>query len=192
LIEQINIKIFSIINQYAGSNQVVDKIAVVIAEYLPFVFILALIYLLFSTDSENKHSALYSGYSAIVGVLVNLFITLFYFHPRPFMENIGTTLIKHAPESSFPSDHTTFMLSVATMLTFAKSTRVIGIILFLLGLLGGFFRVFCGIHFPADILGSFVVSVFASIVIFTLRKILVPVNNYVIHIYMKLLNKQVA
>lgn len=180
------------INQYAGSDQVVDKIAVAIAEYLPYVFILILIYLWFSANSENKHSALYSGYSAIVGVLVNLFITLFYFHPRPFMENIGTALIKHAPETSFASDHTTFMLSVATMLMFAKSTRVIGIILFLLGLFGGFLRVFCGIHFPADIFGSIVFSVFASIVIFTLRKILMPVNNYVILVYMRLLNKQMA
>lgn len=192
MIEQINTNIFSVINQYAGHHHTVDVVAVIIAEYLPFIFILAMIYLWLSANLEKMHSALYAGYSAFVGVIINLVITLFYFHPRPFMENIGTTLIQHAPETSFPSDHTTFMLSVATMLLFAKSTRILGIILLIAGLFGGFSRVFCGIHFPVDIFGSLVVSSFASIAIFLLRMKLIPVNNYVTHVYMEIIKKKMA
>lgn len=192
MLEQINTNIFSAINQYAGQLKAVDATAVIIAKYLFCIFILALIYLWLSKNPEKKHYALYAGYSAIVGVLVNFLITVFYFHPRPFMENMGTTLIQHAPETSFPSDHTTFMLSIAMMLLFASSTRFIGIILVIIGLFGGLARVFCGIHFPMDILGSLVVSFFASIIIFLFRLRLEPLNNHIIHVYKRVTNKRTS
>jgi membrane-associated phospholipid phosphatase len=47
-----------------------------------------------------------------------------------------------------------------------KETRIVGIGLFILGLIGGFARVLSGVHFPLDILGSIIVSIFASIMIY--------------------------
>jgi undecaprenyl-diphosphatase len=84
------------------------------------VFIAVLFYLWFSSRGDGKYSALVAGYSAIAGVLINRFITLFYFHHRPFMLEMGTQLVYHVPESSFPSDHTTFMLSIAAMLLYFR------------------------------------------------------------------------
>ncbi len=192
MLGRINISIFSAINKYAEKNPLVDNIAIAIAEYLPFVFIAVLICLWLSSKVDGKHTALYAGYSAVFGVLINLFITLIYFHPRPFMENIGTVLINHAPDSSFPSDHTTFLLSIATMLLFFKSTRIIGCSMLFFGLLGGTSRVFCGIHFPLDTFGSLLVSFLTSTMIWAFREKLKAINEYTVNVYMKALNRKKA
>ena len=119
MFNNLNTIIFNEINYFAGKNIFADKLGILIAEYLPIVFVLFLIYLWFNKN-KNKEFALYSGYSAILGILLNFLITLFYFHPRPFMNKVGTLLINHASETSFPSDHTTFMLSIAFMLLYFK------------------------------------------------------------------------
>lgn len=192
LLERINISIFSAINKYAGKSPLVDNIAIAIAEYLPLVFIAVLICLWFSSKVDGKHAALYAGYSAVLGALINFFITIFYFNPRPFMENIGTALINHAPNSSFPSDHTTFLLSIATMLLFSKSTRIIGCLLLFFGLFGGVSRVFCGIHFPLDIFGSLLVSFLTSTMIWAFRENFIAINEYTVNVYMKALDRKKA
>jgi undecaprenyl-diphosphatase len=192
MLERINVSIFSAINKYAGKCPLVDNIAIAIAEYLPLVFIAVLIGLWFSSKVDGKHAVLYAGYSVVLGALINFFITMLYFHPRPFMENIGITLINHAPNSSFPSDHTTFLLSIATMLLFFKSTKIIGCFLLFFGLFGGVSRVFCGVHFPLDIFGSLLVSFLTSTMIWAFRENLIAINKYTVNVYMKALDRKKA
>lgn len=185
--ERINIRLFSEINKYAGESVLFDNIAIVVSEYLPYVFIAALIYLWFSSKKDGKHSVLFAGYSAVVGILINRFISFSYFHPRPFIENIGISLVNHVPDSSFPSDHTTFMLSIAAMLMFIRPTRKAGSILFFLGLLGGASRVFCGVHYPQDIFGSLLVSLVTASTIWTLRNKLSIINEFAVNLYFRTL-----
>jgi undecaprenyl-diphosphatase len=187
LIDQINIKIFTDINRFAGESALLDKIAIDIAEYSPYVFIAVLFYLWFSSMKDGKYYALTAGYSAILGILINRSITLFYFHPRPFMQEIGTQLVYHVPESSFPSDHTTFMLSIAAMLLYFRSTVTIGCLLFFFGLLSGGSRVFCGVHFPVDIIGSVLVSLIVASTVWGLRKRLRVLNDLIINVYYRIL-----
>lgn len=160
------------------------------AEYLPFLFIAVLIYLWFSQKVGGKRISLYAGYSAVLGVVFNLLITVFYFHPRPFMDKIGTTLINHVPETSFPSDHTTFMLSVAMTLLIIKETRKTGIILCFFGIIGGLSRVFCGIHYPLDILGSLAVALVSSSLVLTFSTKLEIVNKFIINAYSQIVKKR--
>ena len=183
MIDQINIKIFTDINRFAGESTLLDTIVIAIAEYSPYVFIAVLLYLWFSSRKDGKYSALVAGYSAIAGVLINRFITLFYFHPRPFMLEIGTQLVYHVPESSFPSDHTTFMLSIAAMLLYFRSSVVIGCLLFFFGLISGSSRVFCGVHFPVDIIGSVLVSLIATYTVWGFRKRLRVLNDFIVKVY---------
>lgn len=154
-----------------------DAVAIGAAEYFPYLFILILIALWFCPDrfssaleSETKNAALYAGLSVVIGLLVNFVISLFYFHPRPFIQNLGTTLVQHAPDSSFPSDHTTFMLSIATVLVMEKATRPLGCVLYLLGLWGGLARVYIGVHFPFDILAALLVAGLVSLFILAAKK----------------------
>jgi undecaprenyl-diphosphatase len=169
---------------------VLDSISRISTKYLPFIFVLWLIYSWFSRKNEYKNSVLYSGYSAILALLLNSLISTLYYHPRPFMLNMGKLLIYHAPETSFPSDHTTFMLSIAFMLTYFKETRKSGLALSILGFIGGLSRVFCGLHFPIDIIGSFGVALLSSFLIYSLQTKLKTLNQIIIRLYFKVIKNE--
>ena len=181
--ETLNQNIFISINSNVGQNHTVDFFMTIIAQYLPYVFIVILFYLWFN---NKKNEALYSGYVATLGVSINLIIGLFYFHPRPFMDGLGLNLLSHKIENSFPSDHTTFIVSIAIMLITFKSTRVLGIISIILALWCGVARVYCGVHYPFDIIGSIVVSIIAVIIITILKDRLSRLNNLIISIWYKI------
>jgi len=190
-LEQINIDVFSAINQFAGRDPLIDDLAILAAEYLPVIFLLPLLYLWFGQNENGKDYALLAGYSSVLGIILNFAITLIYFHPRPFMDGIGHVLINHADETSFPSDHTTLMLSFALLLLFFKSTRTMGCVLTAIGLIGGLARVFCGIHFPFDIGGSLIVAFVSAIIIWLLRERLAVLNKHIINLYIKLFDQKV-
>lgn len=156
-----NHALFILINGYAGRNGTIDSIAVAVAEYLPFLFIAYLGYLWFFRK-ESREAVLLAGFGVSLALTVNLVITLFYYHPRPFMEHAVNLLIQHAPETSFPSDHATFMLALSFMLASFRQFRGVGALFILLSLGGGLARVFCGVHYPLDIAGSFTVSLAAT------------------------------
>ena len=182
----LNQQIFLTINNFAGKSHQLDLIMSMAAEYLPYIFIALLFYLWFR---DRKNEALYAGYATTLGVLINQIIGLFYFHPRPFMDHLGTTLLSHKIENSFPSDHTTFTLSIALMLITFKTTRVIGVVTTFLALWCGIARVYAGVHYPFDILGSVVVSILAVIVIMTFRNKLAILNNFAISVWQKITRK---
>ncbi|MCP4989276.1 MAG: undecaprenyl-diphosphatase [Colwellia sp.] len=167
--EEFNVATFLLINQYAGKSNFLDAFLIVFAEVTPYTFILIIIYLWFSNCVDRKKSSINSGLSVLLGMLTSYVISLFYYHSRPFVENLGTQLVEHAPDSSFPSDHTTFIFSISIMLLFNKSTRAIGSILCFLSFISGLSRVFVGVHFPLDIFGAILVAIFSSVVVFKLQ-----------------------
>ena len=167
--ELLNVKAFQYINRFAGGNPYLDGLGKLMASYMPVVFVLWLLFLWFRRGKQYREIVLYGVVAAALGLLLNLVITKVYYHPRPFMVLAGHYLIPHAPETSFPSDHTTFMLSVAIILLYSRETRLSGLILFILGLLGGLARVFCGLHFPLDIVGSLGVAIVVTGLLYLLR-----------------------
>lgn len=186
MIEQLNLALFHLINQYAGLNPVIDTLAIFAAEYMPVIVILALVILWILKGNNSRDVILYGIYAAIIGLVINYIIGLVYFHPRPFMIGLGTQLFQYPAETSFPSDHTTFMVSIALMLLYFKETRVYGVILLILGLIGGLARVFSGVHFPLDILGSIVVSIISTLIIFRFKDRFNPLNMLIEEIYLKI------
>ncbi len=187
MIEQLNYALFQLINQYAGVNPLIDTIAVIAAKYMPLVVIMGLVYLWIRNGIKTRDIVLYGIYAAIIGQIINYIIGLVYFHPRPFAIPLGTLLFQYPADSSFPSDHATLMFSVSLMLLYFKETRLAGIILLILGFIGGFARVFSGIHFPFDIFGSLLVSVISSIVIFHFKGRFNPLNRGIKDIYIKIM-----
>ena len=181
MLSQLNLELFKLINGLAGKNTFIDKLAIVSAKYLPIGFVVILAILWFG-KKELKHHILYACYSALLGLLVNFTIAYFYFHPRPFMEGIGKLLVYHEPETSFPSDHTTFMCSIAFSLIFFPKTRKLGITLLILGIIGGLARVYCGLHWPFDVFGSIIIALFASCFVYLIRNKLFRLNTFIIQL----------
>jgi len=189
MLEKANRDLFLAVNALAHQVGWVDGIAVITAKYLPLLFVGVLVYLWFTPKYDGKAYALYAGYATVIGLSINALITLFYFHPRPFMDGVGITLIQHVPETSFPSDHTTLMLSIAMVLFSLRVTRTLGSALLVLGVVGGLSRVFSGVHYPFDILGSVVVSFVAALFVLSFRKKLDFINKRIINTYFVIANK---
>jgi len=186
----LNRNAFLFINQFSGKIRAVDVTITIIAQYLPWMFMLFVLYVWFKKDREYKSISLLSIYSAAIGLLINYIITLFYFHPRPFMMHIGKVLITHPPETSFPSDHTTFMLSIAVLFIYFKKARIPGLILALAGLIGGFARVYCGLHFPGDIIGSIGVSIVSSSLMYGFNVKLGKINDFIISLWLRIVRDE--
>lgn len=171
-----NLTLFHLINDIAGKNHVLDSTMIFAAKNIIYIFAayLACIWL---TKSEYRQEALFAGYASVLGLGINFIITLFYFHPRPFMVPTGTLLITHAAESSFPSDHATVMFSVSIMLLAFNYLRYRGAIFLVLAFLSGLARVYSGLHFPMDIAGSLLVASLSTGILLTLKDYLIPVNR---------------
>ncbi|MBS0246461.1 MAG: phosphatase PAP2 family protein, partial [Proteobacteria bacterium] len=66
--------------------------------------------------------------------------------------------LAHAPENSFPSDHTTFFLTTGFALIATRGAPGFGKLVSLLGVLVAWARIYLGVHFPVDMLASAVVA----------------------------------
>ena len=181
-----NKELFLFINSFAEKNHLLDLFMIGAAKSIPYIFIVLLFYLWFR---DKKHEALYAGYATTLGVLIDEIIRSFYFHPRPFVEHLGTTLIQHKVNNSFPSNHTTFTLSIALMLLTFKTTRILGIVFTFLALLCGIARIYAGVHWPFDIAGSIIVAIISVIITTLLKNKLVIVNEFIISIWNKVFKK---
>jgi undecaprenyl-diphosphatase len=182
-LEDFNKDWFLAINSYAGHNHTLDFIITIIAQYTPYLFIAGLFYLWFT---HRKNEALFAGYAATLGIIFNQIIGLFYFHPRPFMENLGYTLLSHKAENSFPSDHTTFLFSIAFMLLAFKSTNKLAMVAIVFSLACGVGRIYCGVHWPYDIGASIFIAILAASIISDFEKKIDIVNQKIINIWDKI------
>ena len=157
----LNIDIFNLINSLAGKSLLLDSLMIFVAEYLIFIIIIPLVYL-FVKDKKNF---VFAFLCSLVSLIIGQLIKFFFYFPRPFALGIGKQLIEHAADSSYPSDHTIAVLSLGFGLMLTKYKKT-GILFLILGLLIGFSRIFVGVHFPVDILGSVLVSFIGCIIVY--------------------------
>ncbi len=181
--EELNKNLFLNLNSYAGQHHLLDLVMIFMAQFMPYIFIGLLFYLWFS---DKRHEALYAGYATTFGIMINQIIGMIVFHNRPFMDGLGLNLLSHKVENSFPSDHTTFTVSIALMLLTFKSTRMLGIVATVLALWCGVARVYAGVHYPLDIFGSIVVSIISVIILTTIKHKLIGLNDMIILIWNKI------
>lgn len=111
--------------------------------------------------------AVMCGMAAALGV--NQIAGLLWFEPRPFMVGLGHTLMAHARDNSFPSDHATFMWSLGFGLIATGAARGWGWLVCLLGLGVAWARIFLGLHFPIDMAGSLLVAVVGAAIACAVR-----------------------
>jgi len=151
--------LFSVINQFAGQNMYLDKTAIFFAEYLIAVFLLLVI-----IEFKNI-KFVYNTIVAVLGSLaINYAIKLFYFRPRPFVVYQVNLLIDHVESASFFSSHAAAAFAIA-MCIFLYN-RKSGILAFLIAFLISLARVFCGVHYPIDVITGALVGVASSYLIY--------------------------
>ncbi|MDA8128253.1 MAG: undecaprenyl-diphosphatase [Betaproteobacteria bacterium] len=160
--EHLNEVIFLLLNAGPHASPMTVDVARLLAEGAIWLVPLWLVLGWLRGSMAIRKVLLGAAVAGLAGLLLNQIIGLVWYHPRPFEAGIGRTLIKHAQDSSFPSDHLTLIWAIAISLALHQKTRLAGWSLALLGLPVAWARIYLGVHFPADMLGALLVGVLSA------------------------------
>ncbi|WP_419883273.1 undecaprenyl-diphosphatase [Peribacillus sp. B-H-3] len=183
-----NYELFKDIHNLSGHSNALDQFMVFITNNAIYIFALALLVLWLFGGKSMKRAVLFAGGTGAVALIANVVISHIYYEPRPFVTHHVHTLISHAKDASFPSDHSTgaFAIAIAMWFHYKKA----GIPMFILALLTGFSRIWAGLHYPFDVMGSLIVALIVAFVIFKLSGLLDPLVNGIISIYYSIFGRK--
>ena len=156
--EAFNQSLFLLLNAPQRPDAALLAMATLFADYLILLAPLVLLAGWLRGGESRRKRMLEAAIAGCAGLLLNQAIGLAWQHPRPFMIGLGHTLIPHAADSSFPSDHLTLMWAVAFSLMMHRDSRSVGTVLALLGLPMAWARIYLGVHFPLDMAGACIVA----------------------------------
>jgi len=163
MIEKWNIELFHWINASSHPATLAQNFAYFCAEILIYVLAAGIVIAwIYHPQRRFRAILLCATVSAGLGLAVNQLIGVFWYHPRPFELGIGHTLVRHVPETSFPSDHGVVFFAIGLALLWITGTRRWGVGVIAAGMVVAWSRIYIGVHFPADMLGSFIVSLLAT------------------------------
>ena len=154
-----------------------DTVVVIGAKYLIYIVaFLAVTVTLLSERSVRFNLIKLTLFSFPIAFLLSLIAAALFYDTRPFVVEQITPLIPHSADNGFPSDHTLFAMTAA--LTVLVYKRKMGMLLGVLAVIVGVFRVVAKIHYPIDIVGGIAIAIVAVslawIILKTLTKHRVP------------------
>ena len=156
-LSELNLSLFSWINASPEATNTSIHFAIFIANDLLYCMILLFAWFWLRGNYDTKKQILKAFIFTSIAILISQCISHVYYHPRPFVMEIGRTLIYHAPNGSFPSDHMLIFSSIAFSYLFSAQ-RKLGISLLVMAWLVAWSRVYLGVHFPLDMLGAFLLA----------------------------------
>ncbi len=160
MFDTINQFLFGLINAPNAANDTLVMGAKFAAEDLIYIVVLAIVLGWVLGKDAHRRTLFGAGLAAIVGLLISSAIRGLYYNPRPFAVDIGQQYLEHDPTGSFPSNHGTFLFSIALALLLGKSR--FGPIVLVVALATAWARVYLGVHWPLDMLGAFAVAMVAA------------------------------
>ena len=156
-LSELNLTLFSWINASPEASNTSIHFAIFIANDLLYCMILLFAWFWLRGNYDTKKQILKAFIFTSIAILISQCISHVYYHPRPFVMEVGRTLIYHAPNGSFPSDHMLIFSSIAFSYLFSAQ-RKLGIFLLIMAWLVAWSRVYLGVHFPLDMLGAFLMA----------------------------------
>lgn len=177
----INNHFFLLINAPADASPALVSAAELVASRLIDLIPVLLVVLWVWGKPAGRTGLAATSIAAALALGANQLVGLLWYEPRPFMIGLGRTLMTHVPENSFPSDHTTFILTVGFGLVTTCAAPKWGAIVSFLGILVAWARIYLGLHFPLDMLGSALIAglfgAVAALLVATLRRWMMPVAD---------------
>ena len=165
MFEATNQSMFAILNAPEGTSDQVVFIAKIAAEWLLYLVALLMVLGWVWRGDLVRRALFNAGLAAVLGLAFNQVIRSFWEHPRPFAAGFGQQFLEHAADASFPSDHGTILFSIAFGLLLSKVGREAGGVVMLMALATAWARVFLGVHWPLDMVGSFGVGLISALLV---------------------------
>ncbi|MCH7386931.1 phosphatase PAP2 family protein [Acinetobacter modestus] len=157
IFQSLNIYLFDCINSFATQNSIVDRVAIFTAHELNTIFICFLLFLLIYQWKIYNYLFAKTLLIVLLSLILSDLAEIFYHHPRPFEIGLGHQLIGHGPSSSFPSQHT-LTITIIAFSYWLAGFKKIGVFGIFVGMVVGLSRIYVGVHFPFDIIGSFIIG----------------------------------
>ncbi len=221
MLYHLNYVLFQDLNSQAGHYPWLDTLMIFCANYLIFFFPVILLLLWgiplawrhrpVSTEEagllqRRRAVVLWIAIACVLSFALNLLIEQFVFEPRPFITHKVHVLISHAPDASFPSDHTAWSFAVFSVLLFALLPSLLSarhgnaegistgtekrpsaglpllliVVSFVVACSIGLARVFVGVHYPGDVLGGALDGLLAGLIATVLLQVLSRPTNAVL------------
>lgn len=166
---RIDESLFRWINGFAGNQPWLDNVLVLLAGdfFLPVVIAAVAwsIWFLGRDATERLRHQVGFIYAAFGAGLVNSLLAVFdnfFFRARPFLALDQVTVLFYRPtDSSFPSNAAAFAFAMAAGVWMVH--RRMGIIIGIAAAVFSAARVYCGMHYPMDILGGALLGVLSSL-----------------------------
>ena len=156
--DQLNQTLFALINGPADPAPATLILAQFLADWVLYLVAAGLVIGWLRAGAETRRALVRVALTMVLALAVNFTIAALWYHPRPFELGIGNQLIAHAPETSFPSDHATILFAVAFSLFAFSAARLWAWLALVAAVAVSWARVWLGIHWPLDMLGSIVVA----------------------------------
>jgi undecaprenyl-diphosphatase len=183
----LNNTVFLWLNASAHPTPWIVDLAVVLADWAIWLIPLTLCAGWLYGNENSRRTMLMAAVAGGLGLFANQIIGTMWMHPRPFMVGLGHTLITHAPDSSFPSDHLTLWWAVAFSLLASSRLRRLGGVLAVSGIPVAWSRIYLGVHFPLDMAGAAAVAAICTWgVQFEARWYLTPLYNLALTLHQRL------
>lgn len=176
--------LFQLINGLAGRIAALDYLMRIIVNdyFLPTGMGLVAMAMWFEgTDSEerarNQRGAMQVALALGLANFLLKVANLLYFRERPFVHYQVNLLFYQPTDSSLPSNAAVIGFSIATAAWLHN--RRFGVALYILAALFGFARIYCGVHYPLDILAGALLGAFAAGLLYLATPFLRPVIQLV-------------
>ncbi len=152
--------LFQLINGLAGHTPALDQaMQALVSDYVgPTLQVLGLLGVWFeghTADERREHqrAVLRAAVVLLISSAVVVLINMLWARDRPFRYHDVNLLFYRPPDPSFPSNSATVVFGFAT--TVWLQNRRWGWPMLVLAASFAFSRVYCGVHYPADILAGF-------------------------------------
>ena len=150
-------------------NSLIPLLAIFGAKYLFLASIaIAGIYFLKVDKHIQKKIILCATITLPLILLVGMIANHIYQNPRPFVVDHFIPLIPHDPDNGFPSDHTLLVAAIAAIGTIFH--RRLGALLWSIAILVAVSRVYVGVHHPIDVIGSIVIAILVTCLVYVVGK----------------------
>jgi undecaprenyl-diphosphatase len=177
-----DLAVFHFINQFAGHVPILDPLLSFIAQYALEIYALLFIVAWFSfpkPDERYRHGLVVTVLGGVLALIINVIIAHIWYRDRPFVvlpKGTFTQLIPHSIDSSFPSDHGSGSFAFAAG-TWGKNAKWVSRTFTILAFVVAFSRIYAGVHWPTDVMASFVVGTLSGRFIWMLSPVIKPLTT---------------
>ena len=178
-------QLFRLINNLAGHNALLDGLVRLLVNEYFLTTVMSLILVVFWFEGQDRDQR-ERNQRAILRAIVALFIAnivlklcnLVYFRSHPFDGHEVNLLFYHPTDSSFPSNPATVGFSVATAVWLYN--RRLGALLLVLATLFGLSRIYCGVHYPSDVIAGALLGALSAYLVVRKGGFIDPVMSLII------------